>query len=122
MTCPNGITTRNRWEDRSPYGAAVVRARFPTAACRPCKARDQCTCSHDRSDIGRWITLRRQAEQEVIQQTRPQGNTPERKEQYAHRVGVEGRSPREYEFSTCGDAGITAYPRPSCDTSSPRPR
>ncbi|MFJ4126319.1 IS1182 family transposase [[Kitasatospora] papulosa] len=90
VTCPNGITTNNWREDRSQYGAAVVRARFPTAACRPCKAREQCTRSNNKSDMGRRITLRPQAEQEVIQQARAQENTPEWKEQYAHRAGVEG--------------------------------
>lgn len=90
VTCPNGITTSNSREDRSQHGAAVVRARFPTAACRPCKAREQCTRSNNKSDMGRRITLRPQAEQEVMQQARAQEDTPERDEQYAHRAGVEG--------------------------------
>ncbi|MFF8747278.1 transposase [Streptomyces californicus] len=75
---------------RTRTSPASIRARFPTAACRPCKAREQCTRSNNKSDMGRRITLRPQAEQEVIQQARPQEDTPEWKEQYAHRAGVEG--------------------------------
>ncbi|MFJ8469997.1 hypothetical protein [Streptomyces swartbergensis] len=42
VTCPNGVIS-SRWiEDRSQEGTAVVRARFPTAACHPCKSREQC--------------------------------------------------------------------------------
>ncbi|MFC8270338.1 IS1182 family transposase [Streptomyces cinereoruber] len=90
VTCPNGATS-SRWiEDRSQEGAAVVRARFPTAACRPCKSREQCTRSNSKWDMGRRITLRPQAEYEAIQQARTQENTQEWKEQYAHRAGVEG--------------------------------
>ncbi|MEU9317463.1 transposase [Streptomyces sp. NPDC048295] len=68
----------------------MVRARVPTAACRPCTAREQCTRSNNKSDMGRRITLRPRAEQEVIQQARAQEGTPEWKEQYAHRAGGEG--------------------------------
>lgn len=68
----------------------MVRARFPTAACRPCKAREQCTRPNNKSDMGHWITLRPQAECEAIQQARAQEYAQERKEQYAHRAGVEG--------------------------------
>ncbi|WP_185012662.1 IS1182 family transposase [Streptomyces sp. AK010] len=90
VTCPNGATS-SRWvEDRSQEGTSVVRARFPTVACRPCKAREQCTRSNSKSDMGRRITLRPRAEYEVIQQARAQEGTQEWKEQYAHRAGVEG--------------------------------
>ncbi|MEU9211290.1 transposase [Streptomyces sp. NPDC048415] len=90
MTCPNGATS-SRWaEDRCQEGAAVVRARFPTAACRPCKTREQCTRPNNKSDMGRRITFRPQAEYEVIQRARTQEETKEWKEQHAHRAGVEG--------------------------------
>ncbi|QGZ52666.1 hypothetical protein GPZ77_00340 [Streptomyces sp. QHH-9511] len=57
---------------------------------RPCKAREQCTRSNNKSDMGRRITLRPQAEYEAIQQARAQEDTQEWKEQHAHRAGVEG--------------------------------
>ncbi|MGW0846012.1 IS1182 family transposase [Streptomyces sp. NPDC002787] len=90
VTCPNGATSSRWTEDRSQEGTAVVRARFPTAACLPCKAREQCTRSNNKSDMGRRITLRPQAEYEAIQHARAQEDTQEWKEQYAHRAGVEG--------------------------------
>ncbi|WP_425275682.1 transposase [Streptomyces albovinaceus] len=50
VTCPNGATS-SRWaEDRSQEGTAVVRARFPPSACRPCKTREQCTRSNSHGD------------------------------------------------------------------------
>lgn len=90
VTCPNGTTTSHWRGDRSQYGVAVVRARFPTAACRPRKVREQCTRSNNKSDMGRRIALRPQAEYEAIQQARAQEDTKEWKEQYAHRAGIEG--------------------------------
>lgn len=56
-------------------GAVVVRARFPMTACRPCKVRAQCTRSHNKSDTGRRIPLRPQAEYEAIQQARAREDT-----------------------------------------------
>ncbi|WP_102927069.1 transposase [Streptomyces noursei] len=90
VTCPNGKTTSNWRADRSQQGAAVVRARFPMSVCQPCSDREQCTRAGAKSSMGRRITLRPQAEQEVIQQARAQEDTQEWKEQYAYRAGVEG--------------------------------
>ncbi|WP_251502322.1 IS1182 family transposase, partial [Actinacidiphila cocklensis] len=90
VTCPNGVTTSSWWDSHSQEGAAVVRGQFPAAACRPCKTREQCTRSNNKSGMGRQITLRPQAEYEAIQQARAQEDTHEWKEQYAHRAGVEG--------------------------------
>lgn len=92
VTCPNDATS-SRWaEDRSQEGTAVVRARFPPSACRPCKTREQCTRSNSKWDMGRRITLRPQAEHEAIQQARAQEDTQDWKKQYTHRAGVEGTS------------------------------
>ncbi|MEK2479433.1 IS1182 family transposase [Streptomyces noursei] len=90
VTCPNGKTTSNWRADRSQQGAAVVRARFPMSVCQPCSDREQCTRAGAKSSMGRRITLRPQAEQEVIQQARAQEDTQEWKEQYAYRAGIEG--------------------------------
>ncbi|MFF8615157.1 transposase [Streptomyces sp. NPDC015350] len=109
VTCPNGATS-SRWaEDRSQEGAAMIRTQFPTAVCRPCKARDQCTRSNNKSDMGRRITLRPQAEYEAIQQARAQEDTQNRKEQYAHRAGVEGtisQGVRCFGLRRCGYHGL----------------
>ncbi len=121
VTCPNGATS-SRWaEDRSQEGTAVVRARFPTAACRPCETREQCTRSNSKWDMGRRITLRPQAEYEVIQQARAQEDTQEWKAQYAHRAGVEGtisQGVRAFGLRRCR---FKAWLRHGCSTSSPPP-
>ncbi|MFF8909705.1 transposase [Streptomyces olivaceoviridis] len=122
VTCPNGATS-SRWaEDRSQEGTAVVRARFPTAACRPCKAREQCTRPNTKWDMGRRITLRPQAEYEAIQQARAQEDTQDWIEQYTHRAGVEGTISQGVRCSAYDDVAITAWPKPDYSTSSSRQR
>ncbi|MGW0857356.1 IS1182 family transposase [Streptomyces sp. NPDC002690] len=109
VTCPNGKTSTSWREERSQYGAAVVRARFSMTACRPCKDREQCTRAGTKSDISRRLTLRPQAEQEVIQQARAQQETREWKEQYAHRAGVEGtisQGVRAFGLRRCRYSGL----------------
>ncbi|GGU02456.1 hypothetical protein GCM10010272_54640 [Streptomyces lateritius] len=100
VTCPNGATSSRWTEDRSQEGTAVVRARFPTAACRPCKAREQCTRSNRHGPR----------------------KTP-RSGRNSMRTGPvsKARSPKAFEPSACGDAAITGSPRPDCNTNS-RPR
>ncbi len=109
VTCPNGETSTSWREERSQYGAAVVRARFSMTACRPRKDREQCTRAGTKSDISRRLTLRPQAEQEVIQQARAQQETREWKEQYAHRAGVEGtisQGVRAFGLRRCRYSGL----------------
>ncbi|XWT43399.1 IS1182 family transposase (plasmid) [Streptomyces noursei] len=109
VTCPNGKTSTSWREERSQHGAAVVRARFSMTACRPCKDREQCTRGGTKSDMSRRLTLRPQAEQEVIQQARAQQETQEWKEQYAHRAGVEGtisQGVRAFGLRRCRYSGL----------------
>ncbi|MER5532481.1 transposase [Streptomyces mirabilis] len=109
VTCPNGKTTSNWREDCSQHGAVVVRARFAMGLCRPCEDRQQCTRADATATMGRRITLRPQAEQEVIQQARTREDTHERKEQYAHRAGVEGtisQGVRAFGLRRCRYSGL----------------
>lgn len=109
VTCPSGETTSSWREDRSQNGAAVVRARFPMSACRPCEDRERCTRTDAKSDMGRRLTLRPRAEQEVTGQARAQEDTREWKEQYAHRAGVEGtisQGVRAFGLRRCRYSGL----------------
>ncbi|MBL1121110.1 IS1182 family transposase [Streptomyces sp. 110] len=88
VTCPNGKTT-GQWRDAlSHRGTPVIRIAFSPTDCRPCHARSQCTSSTRATR--REITLRPRAEHEAIRQARAAQGTPEWRERYAARNGIEG--------------------------------
>ena len=67
-------------------GHEVVSVKFPYPVCRVCPARTLCT--HATSEP-RELTFRLQAEYEVLQTARQRQTTPEWKEQYNQRAGIE---------------------------------
>ncbi|MFE4337519.1 IS1182 family transposase [Streptomyces sp. NPDC056831] len=88
VTCPNGNTSR-QWRDAfSIRDAPIIRIAFSPTDCRPCPARPQCISSNRATK--REITLRPRAEHEAIQQARAARGTPEWRERYAARNGIEG--------------------------------
>lgn len=88
VTCPNGNTTR-QWRDAlSIRDAPIIRITFSPTDCRPCPARPQCISSA--RAVKRAITLRPRAERDAIQQARAVQGTPEWRERYAARNGIEG--------------------------------
>ncbi|MFI1306262.1 transposase, partial [Streptomyces sioyaensis] len=88
VTCPNG-KTNSRWRDAlSHRGTPVVRIAFSPTDCRPCPARPECISSNQATK--REITLRPRAEHEAIRQARAAQGTPEWRERYAARNGIEG--------------------------------
>ncbi|MFB6717577.1 MULTISPECIES: reverse transcriptase N-terminal domain-containing protein [unclassified Streptomyces] len=92
-----------------------------TAACRPCKAREQCTRSNNKSDMGRRITLRPQAEYEATQQARAQENTQERRSSTHTEPVSKAPFPKAFRPSAYDDGAITSSPRPDHDTNSRSP-
>lgn len=87
VTCPQGITARQWSSGQDHWGNAVIHVKFPRKACRECAQRPHCTRAKTEP---REVTLRAQAEHEVLRQARQQQTTPAWKEQYAVRAGVEG--------------------------------
>ncbi|OIJ95376.1 IS1182 family transposase [Streptomyces colonosanans] len=88
VTCPNGKTSR-QWRDAvSIRDAPIIRIAFSPTDCRPCPARPACLSS-DRA-VKREITMRPRAEREAIQQARAAHGTPEWRQRYAARNGIEG--------------------------------
>ncbi|UYQ61828.1 IS1182 family transposase [Streptomyces peucetius] len=88
VTCPNGMTT-SQWRDAlSHRGTPVIRIQFSPKDCRSCPSRPQCINSTTRPH--REITLRPRAEHEAIRQARAAEGTPEWRERYAARNGIEG--------------------------------
>ncbi|WP_216918005.1 IS1182 family transposase [Nocardia noduli] len=86
VTCPQN-TLSNSWKtDNPPGGVAVVKIRFPAAACRVCPVHEQCT----RSTTGRRLTIRHRAQHQALQHARAEQQTRQWQQRYQHRAGVEG--------------------------------
>ena len=85
-TCPEGKTSSVWRETQDSTGHPAVDIHFATATCRDCPARPQCVTR----TRGRSLLIRRQEEFEALQAARQRQTTPEFKEQYKVRAGVEG--------------------------------
>jgi transposase len=87
VTCPQGKDSRS-WEEReAPTGRAQIRVRFHTGDCRACPCRAACT---RRKAEARALTLLPQVEYEALRSARQRQHTPEYRDVYARRAGVEG--------------------------------
>jgi transposase len=84
--CPQGQTSVKWTPGRDIRGAPVIRIRFDRATCRTCPTRQRCTAA---KDAPRQLTVRPQAHHAAIQAARQRQGTPEFKEKYALRSGVE---------------------------------
>ena len=85
-TCPQGKTSSVWRETQDSTGHPAVDIHFATATCRDCPVRSQCVTRKR----GRSLLIRRQAEFEALQAARQRQTTPEFKEQYKVRAGIEG--------------------------------
>ena len=65
----------------------LIRARFPARACRACPARAKCTTA---ARAGRQLSLRPRQIHEAVLAARAAQDTPEFKDRYRARAGVEG--------------------------------
>ena len=105
-TCPRGVSTQS-WipiiEGRQSEG---IKVKFPTQACRACTTRTLCTRSET---APRVLTLRPQAQHEVLQNARQQQQTEAWQKQYALRAGIEGtisQAVRGFGLRTCRYIGL----------------
>lgn len=80
-TCPQGQTST-----RFSQAGARVEIVFATQVCAPCPVRQDCTRSRT---TGRVLHLRPQAAHEALQQQREVEQTPEFRQTYALRAGIE---------------------------------
>jgi transposase len=87
VVCPQGKS--NTWwtPHLDAYGNPVVSIKFSRTDCRLCPTRSLCTRS---AEAPRHVTLRMQADHEVLQRIRVQQTTPEWKARYERRAGIEG--------------------------------
>lgn len=87
VRCPEGKLSRKWVVLNSADGHAVISVRFGRSDCAACPSRARCTRARG---AGRELTLRAQAQYEVLQAQRQEQTTPEWKALYAKRAGVEG--------------------------------
>lgn len=87
VVCPQGKQSV-KWTERTDHhGHPRLSVRFGLHDCRACPARSQCTRS---PDAPRTLSVRHQAEFEVLQQARKHQETQEFRQSYARRSGIEG--------------------------------
>ncbi|MBV9024900.1 MAG: transposase, partial [Streptomycetaceae bacterium] len=86
-TCPQGAVSTQWHEQLDHRGHEVIRIRFPGKSCRTCPVREKCT--HHPNEP-RALDVRPQAQHEALQQARHDQTTPEWKERFSLRAGVEG--------------------------------
>lgn len=86
-TCPQGRVSRTWAEQHDAYDNSTVYIRFARVDCLACPSRAQCTRGPDNP---RTLKVRQRAEHEALQRARQQQTTPDFKQRYAARAGVEG--------------------------------
>jgi transposase len=87
VSCPQGKLSKGWKATHDRHGNPVVYITFGRDECLACPVRNACTRS---KTSGRSLTVRPQAEHEAIQAARAHQKTPEFKQAYAIRAGVEG--------------------------------
>jgi transposase len=86
-TCPQGRPSTLWMPGHDRHQHAVINIRFARDDCQTCPMRDRCTHS---STEPRMLTVRPQEYYEALQAARQRQTTPEFKEAYAARAGIEG--------------------------------
>ena len=87
VTCPTGTQSTEWKPTHDRHGKEVIHVEFDRQKCAACAVRADCT--HSQS-TGRALTLRPREQHLALQEARQRQTTPEFKEQYAVRAGVEG--------------------------------
>jgi len=86
-TCPQGVASSRRAPFTRDDGVQLIRVQFPARACRACPARAKCTTA---ARAGRQLSLRPRQIHEAVLAARAAQDTPEFKDRYRARAGVEG--------------------------------
>jgi transposase len=87
VRCPQGHDSIAWRESSDRHQQPVIRVSFSSAQCQSCPARECCT--RTRSG-GRQLTLRPQAQHQLLQRLREEQDHDDFKKRYAARAGVEG--------------------------------
>jgi transposase len=88
VTCPAGKTSRCWTCTHDRHGKEAIHIKFAPTDCLICPCRPLCTQA---KSGGRMLTLRPQSQHHLaLQQARERQQTPDFKERYAKRAGIEG--------------------------------
>jgi transposase len=86
-TCPHGHPSTGWYPRQDGRGNAVIEIKFAQSDCLACADRSRCTKA---STQPRMIHIRPQAEHDMLQTARQRQLTPEFKQRYKSRAGIEG--------------------------------
>jgi len=86
-TCPEGKTSISWTPVLDVRDNEVIQIKFANADCSSCPSLDLCTHSKRQR---RTVTIRPEAQYKALQMARERETTPEYKEEYACRAGIEG--------------------------------
>lgn len=86
VTCPQGHNSTKWLPRKEVKGQAFIDIRFLGSTCRACPVRSKCTQSKTQP---RELSIQSQARQIALQSRRQQQQTPEWKETYKQRAGIE---------------------------------
>jgi transposase len=87
VICPMGKTSRCWWPAKGPRGKPTLQVHFGEKDCLACESRARCTKS---ASTPRGLTLQPKEQQLALQAARKRQATPEFKQAYATRSGIEG--------------------------------
>lgn len=87
VTCPNGQTSQVWADSQDKAGHPRIYVRFAKASCQGCPVRPDCTRS---TEGPRTLSFKPRPQHELLQWARQREHTPEFKERYAKRAGIEG--------------------------------
>ncbi|GAA4214057.1 transposase [Microbispora amethystogenes] len=89
VICPQGAVSISWSGQVKSSGTPISRVQFAATDCRPCPLRPACTRASPKGRYGHNLTLLPCEQQEVLDQRRQQQLTPEWKQRYDIRAGVE---------------------------------
>jgi transposase len=87
VTCPQGHQSQSWTRTQDSWGTPLIHVRFNVKDCRECSCRQLCTHSPKQP---RELTLRQQADHQVLQDVRRQQQTEDWQQIYNQRAGIEG--------------------------------
>ncbi len=105
--CPQGKTSAVWNPKKDSGGRDVINIRFAHADCVACPARPTCV----QSPRPRSLTIRPRAQYEALQIARQRQTTPEFKERYAVRAGIEGTLSQGVRLSALRRSRYIGFPK-----------
>lgn len=88
VTCPQGKRSTGWWQNTSKTERVTISTKFSRTDCRNCSVNRLCTKNGDKNS--RKLTMLPREEHALLTAARAEQQTPERKQMYNMRAGIEG--------------------------------